>query len=100
MGAFVYILKCSDGSFYVGTTRTDLEDRIIQHNAGHFGGYTSKRRPVELVCSQAFERIADAVTAERTLKGWSRAKKIALVDGRLDALSELARRRTGYRKPA
>jgi putative endonuclease len=50
-GAFVYILRCADGSYYVGTTRKDLEERIGEHNAGHFGGYTSTRRPVTLVFS-------------------------------------------------
>ena len=48
-GAFLYILRCADGSFYVGITRTALELRIAQHNAGTFGGYTATRLPVTLV---------------------------------------------------
>jgi putative endonuclease len=51
-GAFLYILRCSDGSFYIGTTRAALEARIAQHNAGAFGGYTATRLPVALVFSQ------------------------------------------------
>jgi hypothetical protein len=52
MQIYVYILRCADGSYYVGNTRGDLETRIGQHNAATFGGYTSKRRPVELVFAQ------------------------------------------------
>src|SRR5689334_23824631 len=74
-GAWLYILRCSDGSYYVGTTRSSLELRIAQHNAGTFGGYTNSRRPVELVFSEWFDRITDAIENERKLKGWSRAKK-------------------------
>ena len=93
-GAFVYILRCSDGSFYVGTTRTDLEIRIAEHNEGKFGGYTAKRRPVQLVFAQYFEMITDAIAAERQVKGWSRAKKEALIAADWDGLRLLARRRT------
>jgi putative endonuclease len=60
-GAFLYILRCSDGSYYIGTTRTALEIRIAQHNAGMLGGYTTTRRPVMLVYSQWFDRITDAI---------------------------------------
>jgi predicted GIY-YIG superfamily endonuclease len=56
-GAYLYILRCSDGSFYIGTTRTVLELRVAQHNAGIFGGYTATRRPVALIFSQWFDRI-------------------------------------------
>jgi putative endonuclease len=79
MGAFVYLLRCSDDSFYVGSaTGDDFSKRIAEHNSGIYGGYTSKRRPVELVWSEHFERITDAIAMERRLKGWSRAKKEAL----------------------
>ena len=56
-GAFLYILRCADGSYYIGIARTTLEMRIAEHNAVTFGGYTAKRRPVTLVFSQWFERI-------------------------------------------
>ena len=93
MGAHVYMLRCADGHYYVGTTRGGLERRIAEHNAGTYGGYTKSRRPVTLVYHQGFERIADAIAAERQLKGWSRAKKEALIDGNFEALRRLSRRR-------
>ena len=94
MGAWVCMLRCADGSYYVGTTRASLEERMAQHQSGVFGGDTALRRPAALVCSESFDRIEDAIRAERKLKGWSRAKKEALVAGRLDDLSALAARRT------
>jgi putative endonuclease len=93
-GAYLYIVRCRDGSFYVGTTRSSLEVRIAQHNAGTFPGYTESRRPVELVYSEWFERITDAIEAERRLKGWSRAKKQALIRGDFASLQQLAKRRS------
>ena len=90
MSAFVYMLRCADGSYYVGSTRGALEDRIAQHNAGTFDGFTSRRRPVTVVFEQEFDRITDAIAAERQLKGWSRAKKEALIRGDYAALPELA----------
>lgn len=92
-GAFLYILRCSDGSFYIGTTRAALEMRIAQHNAGTFGGYTATRRPVKLVFSQWFDNVTDAIENERKLKKWSRAKKEAFVRGDFAALRELSARR-------
>ena len=93
MGAYVYILRCADGSYYVGSTRTSLEVRIAQHNAGTFGGYTKKKRPVELMKAEWFDVIVDAVAAERKLKGWTRAKKEAYIAGDFDLLRVLARNR-------
>ena len=90
MHIFVYMLRCADGSYYVGSTRASLEQRVSQHNTGPFGGYTAKRRPVALVFQQDFQRITDAITAERQLKGWSRAKKEALVRGDYETIKELA----------
>jgi putative endonuclease len=90
-GAGFYILRCADGSYYTGTTRTELELRIAKHQQGTFDGYTSDRRPVELVFSEYFERILDAIAMERRIKGWSRAKKEALIAGDLDRLRELSR---------
>ena len=93
-GAYLYIVECRDGSLYVGTTRTSLEVRIARHNAGTFGGYTQFRRPVELIFSEWFDRITDAIVAERKLKGWTRAKKLAFVRGDFDAVTRLAKRRS------
>jgi putative endonuclease len=95
-GAWLYILRCSDGSYYVGTTRTSLEIRIAQHNDGTFQGYTSSRRPVELIFSQWFDQITDAIENERKLKGWSRAKKEALIRGDFASLQQLAKRKSPH----
>jgi putative endonuclease len=65
MTAYLYILRCRDGAYYVGTTRNSLEARLAEHNAGTFDGFTSLRRPVELVFHQEFDRITDAIAAER-----------------------------------
>jgi putative endonuclease len=101
MSAFVYMLRCADGSFYVGTaTGEDLTTRIAQHQAGTFEGYTSLRRPVELVWSEHFERIADAIVMERKIKGWSRKKKEALINGNWTSIQQLSKRRGGKPKPA
>lgn len=99
-GCWFYILRCSDGSYYVGTTRTeDLETRVSQHNLGLFPkAYTMRRRPVVLVYSAQFANITEAVGFERQVKGWSRAKKEALIRGEYDALPALARRRQAFRR--
>jgi putative endonuclease len=93
-GAWLYILRCADGSYYVGTTRTSLEMRVAEHNAGTFEGYTSSRRPVELIFSQWFDRITDAIENERKLKRWSRAKKEALIRSDFASLQQLAKRKS------
>jgi putative endonuclease len=100
VGAYVYILRCRGGRCYVGSTRGSLDQPVAEHNAGTYGGYTKSRRPVELVYSQYFDRITDAIAAERQLKGWSRAKKEALIGGDLDLLVRLARNRTEAPHPS
>lgn len=90
---FVYMLRCSDGSFYVGHT-DDLERRMAQHGSGVLGGYTARRRPVALVYSCELPTRHDAVERERQLKGWSRAKKLALIEGDFERLRALSRRST------
>ncbi|MGE3149379.1 MAG: GIY-YIG nuclease family protein [Pseudorhodoplanes sp.] len=92
-GAYLYILRCRDGSYYSGTARNGLDQRVAQHNAGTFGGYTATRCPVTLVFSEWFDRIQDAIAAERKIKGWSRAKKEALIRGDFKWLSTLSKRR-------
>jgi putative endonuclease len=70
-GCWLYILRCTDGSYYVGTSRAeDLDTRVSQHNLGTFGGYTAKRRPVTLVYSAHFDNIIEAIACERQVKGW------------------------------
>ena len=95
MGAYLYILRCADGSYYVGTTRASLEARVAQHDASTFDGYTARRRPLALVFQQHFDRITDAIAAERQVKGWRRAKKEALIRGEWEALRALS---TSYQK--
>ena len=92
-GAYLYILRCSDSSYYVGLTRKTPEERVGEHNAGLFDGYTEPRRPVVLVWSQHFLMITDAIAAERQIKGWRRAQKEALIAGRYELLPKLARTR-------
>ena len=96
MGAWLYILKCGDKSYYTGTTRADLDRRVGEHQSGAFDGYTSTRLPVELVYSEYFDRIVDAIAAERRIKGWSRAKKEALIAGDFSRLQAAARRRKPF----
>ncbi len=78
---FVYILKCADGSYYVGHT-DDLEKRIVEYKIGRgpgVGSYVKKRLPVELVFFDTAGTRVDAIDAERQLKGWSRKRKEALI---------------------
>ncbi|CAM3034059.1 tRNA (cytidine/uridine-2'-O-)-methyltransferase TrmJ [Sphingomonas antarctica] len=93
MSFWTYILRCSDGRFYVGHT-DDLEKRVAEHQSGVFEGFTHSRRPVELVWSEYFQTRYEALEIERKLKGWSRAKKQALIDGDWKAVSTLAARPT------
>lgn len=88
--SWVYILKCADGSYYTGCT-TNLEERIYEHKSGLYPGYTHKRRPVELLWFEEFQTLDEAITTERQIKGWSRAKKEALMNNDFDLLQELAR---------
>jgi putative endonuclease len=96
MGAFVSMLLCRDGSYYVGSaTGEDLEPRIAQHQSGAFPGYTQTRRPVKLVWSEYFSQITDANATERKIKGWSRAKKQALINNDWNSIVKLSKRRAG-----
>jgi putative endonuclease len=88
------MLRCADGSYYVGSARLGLERRLSEHNNGTYAGYTSKRLPVELIWSQHFLDKTDAIAVERQIKGWSRAKKEALILGDYGTIQSLAKRRT------
>ena len=94
MAFWVYILKCSDGSYYTGHTE-NLEVRVIQHQHGVTGGYTSTRLPVELVFSQAFPTRLEAIASECQIKGFSSEKKEAMMRGDWDEVSRLACGSTG-----
>ncbi len=100
MGGWVYMLRCSDASYYVGSTSyDDVDVRGGEHNEGKFGGYTSKRRPVRLVWCDWFQDLRDAQNAERRIKGWRREKKEALIRGETERLHDLAKR-PGARRPS
>ena len=86
---FVYLLRCADGTYYAGHT-DELERRVAQHQAGEVEGYTHERRPVELVWSQETGSRDEALSAERRIKGWGRAKKEALIAGDWGAIKRHA----------
>ena len=90
---YVYILKCSDDTFYVGMTN-DIERRFIEHQEGkNPSSYTYNRRPVELVFYTSFSNVEMAIEFEKQIKKWSRAKKLALIEGRYEDLVNLAKKR-------
>ena len=93
MAFWVYILRCADESHYVGHT-DNLELRVAQQQSGELGGYTKTRWPVRLVYSESFGTRDEAFAAERQLKGWSRKKKEALIQGDWQRLRLLAQRRS------
>src|SRR6185503_3411386 len=97
MDIWGYMLRCADGSYYVGLTRAGLDKRVAEHREGRFAGYTHSRRPVELVWAQDFQWLTDAIACERRIKGWRREKKNALANGQYDALPGLAK--TAKRPP-
>ena len=90
---FVYILECADGSLYVGQTN-DLSQRVKAHDDGTATNFTRRRRPVRLVHSEELTTRELAVHRERQLKGWTHAKKRALIRGDFDQLRQLSRRRS------
>jgi predicted GIY-YIG superfamily endonuclease len=96
MDCWVYMLKCADGSYYVGSARFSLDRRIGQHQSGEYGGYTSSRLPVTLAWSADFQSVRDAIACERQIKGWTRAKKLALIRGDFAKISRLARRASSF----
>ena len=96
MNFWVYMLQCADQSYYVGHT-DELEKRVLQHECGESGGYTSTRRPVRVIFTQEFASREEALAAERQIKRWSRKKKEALVRGDWAEMSRLAQRRKPFR---
>jgi putative endonuclease len=89
---FVYILRCADDSYYVGSTR-NLELRMWQHSTGAGSAYTGRRLPVTLVFAQEYERIDEAYAREKQVQGWSRKKREALIESRFNDLPELSKKR-------
>ncbi|QXP73063.1 GIY-YIG nuclease family protein [Tenacibaculum sp. HL-MS23] len=90
---YVYILKCSDKSYYTGFT-SNLEERLMEHKEGkHIGSYTFKRRPLKLVFYCEFTNVALAIAKEKQLKNWSKIKKEALINGAFENLPNLAKKK-------
>ena len=90
MTGWMYILLCSDGTYYTGSTN-DIDERIIQHQAGDGALYTKRRLPVTLLYYEEFPRVDQAFYREKQVQGWRRKKKEALMKGAEDLLPELAR---------
>ncbi|MFS0736250.1 GIY-YIG nuclease family protein [Sphingomonas sp. 1P06PA] len=90
MAFSAYILRCADGRYYTGHT-DDVDRRFGQHQAGGYCDFTSRRRPVEPVWREVFQTREQALAAEARVKGWSRAKKEALIRGDWAAVSFFAR---------
>ena len=91
MAAYVYMLRCSDGSFYVGSTR-DLHSRVHQHQTGNGAAYTRTRLPVELVWHEEHEHVGSAFAREKQVQNWGCAKRLALIEADYEALPALARK--------
>ena len=88
---YMYILECSDGTYYTGSTKY-LELRIEQHQSGEGANYTAKRLPVKLLYYEEYDRIDHAFYREKQIQGWSRKKKEALMRGETHLLSGLAKK--------
>jgi putative endonuclease len=89
----IYILRCADGSYYTGMT-ANLQRRLKEHQEGRSPkSYTAPRRPVELVYTESCLTFQEAQEREKQIKGWSRAKKEALITGRVDELPDLSQNR-------
>jgi len=84
---YVYILQCNDGSFYTGST-IDVDRRLAEHQQGNGANYTRKRLPVRLVYYEEYERIDDAFYREKQIQNWSKRKKRALIEGKINDLHE------------
>ncbi|WP_312768994.1 GIY-YIG nuclease family protein [Epilithonimonas sp.] len=91
--SYVYILECSDGTYYTGVTE-NVYKRLDEHQDGkHFGSYTFSRRPLQLVYFCQFMDIEQAIVFEKKIKKWSKAKKLALIEGRFSDLPNLAKKK-------
>nr|WP_299206400.1 GIY-YIG nuclease family protein [uncultured Brumimicrobium sp.] len=90
--SFLYILRCCDGSYYTGMTN-NLNRRLYEHNSGlNPKSYTFNKRPIELMYYTSFTNIYDTINREKQIKSWSKAKKEALIDGRIEDLPNLAKK--------
>ena len=95
MKGYMYILECSDGSYYVGST-VHLEMRVQEHQDGAGANHTKKRLPITLVYFEEFDRIDEAFQREKQVQGWSRKKKEALINSQHNSLPSLSRNHTQF----
>ncbi len=87
---YVYILKCSDNSYYTGFTN-NIERRLNEHNYGlNIACYTFSKRPLQLVFYTEFNDVNQAIAFEKQVKGWSRKKKEAIINDRWEDLKKLS----------
>ena len=89
--AWMYILECCDGSYYVGLTK-NLELRFSRHESGKGSRYTSGRLPIKLIYCEEYDRVSDAFHREKQVQGWTRQKREALIDGKPELLPMLAKK--------
>lgn len=90
MKGYMYILECANRLYYTGST-VNLDNRLMQHQAGEGSNYTKKHLPVKLVYYEEFSSIDEAFYREKQVQGWSRRKKQALIEGNYDKLPELSK---------
>ena len=90
MKGYVYILLCSDGSYYTGSTN-NLELRLQQHFSGEGSNYTQKHRPIKLLYFEEFSEMAEAFYREKQIQGWCRKKKEALINEKFEKLLDLSK---------
>jgi len=88
----MYILECSDGSYYTGST-TNRERRIAEHQAGKGANFTKRRLPVVLRYSENYQLIFEAFNREKQVQKWSRQKKLALINKQFEVLPALSKKK-------
>ncbi len=88
--AYIYILRCENDDIYVGST-IDINDRVVRHKSGRGAVYTKHHKPEELIYTEEYDTYQEAFKRERQIKGWSRAKKEALIAGDIEKLKQLSK---------
>ncbi|MBL8025665.1 MAG: GIY-YIG nuclease family protein [Fibrobacteres bacterium] len=92
MTGYMYILECADGTYYTGSTK-NLQNRLWQHDNFEGANYTKKKHPSKLVYYEKFKRIDDAYYREKQIQAWSHSKKQALIEGNVEDLKVLGKKK-------
>jgi predicted GIY-YIG superfamily endonuclease len=95
--AWMYILECVVGSYYVGSTN-DLDRRLLAHQEGRGAGYTTRQLPVKLVYTEEYHHVAEAFEREKQIQNWSRARREALINGNRESLPKFAKKKFEKKK--